>query len=290
MERPVPPPVPVLDPALPPDVARSLRDGPEALRAVRAGVRPPPPGPSPAIVLTVSLFLLLGLIFTGPWGMFAMGAALVCVGGAQALAADPRPRAARRRLRVAARHADRFVLPSDLDAEGRELMAKAQAAVGEVLGSGINRDRLLDDLDNAVTLPAELWNLGLRLAELGRARAEHERIVPKDLPSDIAEIFEPYDQALGLARRALAARVAALEAYAREVRRADAVYRAYRQLGVLRERTGEYQRLVAENTVDPPSAVPIGRLGEQAEDVERVFRRSIDEARKAGGHLLSLTA
>ncbi|MEO3812689.1 hypothetical protein ABGB17_27120 [Sphaerisporangium sp. B11E5] len=290
MERAVPPPVPVLAPALPPDVARVLRDGPEALRLARSGVRPPPPGPSPAILMIVSLFLLLGLIFTGPWGMFAMGAALVCVGGVQALAADPGARAARRRLRVAARHADRFVLPSDLDAGGRELLARAQAAVGEVLGSRINRDRLLDDIDNAVTLPAELWHLGVRLAELARAGAEHERIVPKDLPGDIAEVFEPYDRALDLARRALAARVEVLEAYAREVRRADAVYRAYRQLGVLRERTGEYQRLVAQSAVEQPAAAPIGRLGEQAGEIERVFRRSIDEARKAGGHLLSLTA
>jgi hypothetical protein len=159
-----------------------------------------------------------------------------------------------------------------------------------VLGSRVNRDRLLDDIDNAVTLPAELWHLSVRLAKLARTRAEHERIVPRDLPHDIAEVFEPYDQALDLARARLANRVAALEAYAGEVRRADAVYRAFRQLGVLRERTGEYQRLVAESAVDQPAAEPIGRLGERAEDVERIFRRSIDEARRAGGHLLSLTA
>ena len=70
------------------------------------------------------------------------------------------------------------------------------------------------------------------------------------------------------------------------MRRADAIYQAHRRLGVLRERTPEYERLLAETAEDRLAMPGIDRLSAQAKDVERVFRRSLDEARRAGGHLL----
>ncbi|WP_248964436.1 hypothetical protein [Sphaerisporangium perillae] len=280
----------VLDPALPPEIARILRTSPEALKAVRAGVTPPPPGPSPALIGTVAIFLLLALALTGPWGMVTLVAIVTGLGGAQALTGDPKVRDARRRLRVASRHAGRYILPEDLDQECRDLLARTQDAVDEVLNSQVDGAGLLDSIANSVMLPAEVWRLGVRLADLTRTRREHEEIVPRDLPADIAEVFTPYDEVFDRVRGSLAARVESLEEYAREVRRADAVYRAYRQLGVLRERTPDYERLLAE-TVEDRLAVPhIEGLNGQAQQVELVFRRSIDEARRAGTHLLSLTA
>ncbi|MCW2877952.1 MAG: hypothetical protein JWQ95_2052 [Sphaerisporangium sp.] len=285
-------PVPrlVLDPDLPPGVARILRTSPGTLQAVRAGVVPPPTGPRPVIVITVTFFLLVALMLAGPWGMFTLGAVVTGLGGLQALAGDPKERDARRRLRVAIEHADRFVLPGDLDAGCRDLLARAQNAVDDVLGSQVDGAGLLDAIDNSVTLPAEIWRLGVRLADLTRIRAQHDQIVPQDVPADIAEVFAPYDEVLDRARRSLAARVTTLEEYAREVRRADAVYRAYRQLGVLRERTPDYERLLAETAEDLLAIPHIDRLSGQAQEVERVFHSSIDEARRAGSHLLSLTA
>ncbi|MFC4586820.1 hypothetical protein [Sphaerisporangium corydalis] len=280
----------VLDPDLPASVAGTLRSSPAILRAVRAGAVPPPSGPTPGMVLVVTSFLLVALMVTGPWGMVAIGAVVAAFGGTQALAGDPKRRDARRRLRLAAAHAGRFILPEDLDAGCRELLARAQSAVAGVLGSQVNGAGLLDAIDNSVTLPAEVWRLAQRLADLTRTRAEHDRIVPRDVPDDIAGVFSPYDDALDRARRSLTSRVTTLEEYAREVRRADAVYRAYRQLGVLRERTPDYERLLAATAEDRLAVPHIDRLGLQAKDVERVFHASIDEARRAGGHLLSLAA
>ncbi|MFC7381201.1 hypothetical protein [Sphaerisporangium rhizosphaerae] len=280
----------VLDPALPAEVAATLRTSPDALHAVRAGAAPRPYAPNPALVCAVTVLLLLALALTGPWGMIALGAAVTGLGGAQALAGDPKLREARRRLRVAHRHAGRYVLPEDLDERCGELLARAQRAVAEVLESRVHRDGLLDAIANTVTLPSELWRLGVRLADLTRTRREHERIVPRDVPADIAGMFTPYDEVLERAHRSLAARVESLEDYAREVRRADAVYRAYRQLGVLRERIPDYERLLAE-TADDQTALPaVEGLSGQAHEVERVFRSSIEEARRAGTHLLLLSA
>lgn len=280
----------VLDPALPPDVARTLRDSLKELRAVRAGTVPPPAGPRPSVVIAIAIFLLVALLLTGPLGMVTLGAAVTGLTGVQSLAADPREREARRRLRLAAEHSAGFILPEDLDAACRGLLARAQLAVEVVLDSRVHREGLLDAIDNAVTLPAELWRIGVRLADLARTGAEHDRIVPRDVPPDVAGVFTPYDEALKLARRSLGARVATLERYAREVRRADAVYRAYRQLEVLRERTPDYERLLAATAEDRPAAPHVDRLSEQAADVERVFHRSLAEARRAGDHLLTLTA
>ncbi|MEV7968923.1 hypothetical protein AB0O34_23475 [Sphaerisporangium sp. NPDC088356] len=289
MDSRTPIPKLVLDPALPAGVARILRTSPGALRAVRAGAVPAPAGPSPAVVVTVTLFLLAALKLTGPWGMFTLGAVVTGLGGAHALAGDPKRRDARRRLRVAAEHAGRFILPEDLDEGCRELLARAQASVEDVLESEVHATGLLDSIDNVVTLPAEIWRLGERLADLTRTRAEHERIVPRDLPDDVAGVFTPYGDALDRVLRSLTARVATLEEYGREVRRADAVYRAHRQLEVLRERTPDYERLLAGTAEDRLAAPHIDGLSGQARDVERVFHRSLDEARRAGGHLLSRT-
>ncbi|MFC4535017.1 hypothetical protein [Sphaerisporangium dianthi] len=280
----------VLDPSLPAETARTLLGSPETLRAVRAGAAPRPLTPNPVLLCAVIFLLLLTLMLTGPWAMTMLGALVAGLYGLRALAADPKAREARRRLRVAHRHADRYVLPEDLDGSCRELLARAQRAVEEVLGSAVNGDGLLDTIANAVTLPSEVWRLGVRLADLTRTRREHERIVPQDVPADIAGVFTPYDEVLERAHRSLAARVESLEDYAREVRRADAVYRAYRQLGVLRERTPHYERLLAETAEDGPALPPIEGLSGQAHEVERVFRESIDEARRAGTHLLLLSA
>jgi hypothetical protein len=234
--------------------------------------------------------MLVALVLTGPWGMFTLGVVVTGLGGARVLAGDPKERDARRRLRVACEHAGRFILPEDLDAGCRELLGRAQNAVDDVLGSQVDDAGLLDSIDNSVTLPAEMWRLAVRLADLTGMRAEHEKIVPRDLPADVAEVFAPYDDVLDSARRSLTARVTTLEGYARQVRRADAVYRAYRQLGVLRERTPDYERLLAETAEDRLATPHIVRLSGQAQDVERVFRMSIDDARRAGSHLRSLTA
>ncbi|WP_424530304.1 hypothetical protein ACOZ38_11670 [Sphaerisporangium viridialbum] len=289
MDPRTPVPTLVLDPSLPPGVARTLRTSPGALQAVRAGAVPPSAGPSPAAVVAVTVSLIAAWVLTGPWGMFTLAAVATGLAGARALAADPERRDARRRLRVAAEHSARFILPEDLDEGCRDLLARAQAATGDVLESEVHAAGLLDSIDNAVTLPAEVWRLGERLADLTRTRAEHEKIVPRDLPDDVAAIFTPYDDALDRALRSLAARVATLEEYAREVRRADAVYRAHRRLEVLRERTPDYERLLAGTAEDRLAAPHIDGLGGQAREVERVFHRSLDEARRAGDHLISHT-
>ncbi|MDH2424386.1 hypothetical protein [Sphaerisporangium sp. TRM90804] len=280
----------VLDPWLPADIARVLRDSPEALQAVRAGRTPPASGPAPATLLGMTALLLFMLLLTGPWGMVTVGAVATGFRGVQLLAGDPREREARRRLRIASAHAGRFLLPDDFDAGCGALMARAQDAAATVLGSRVNHAGLLDAIDNAVTLPAELWRLGQRLAGLTRTRAEHDRIVPRDLPDDVAQAFTPYEEALGQVLRSLETRVAALEDYAGEVARADAVYLAYQRLGVLRERTPDYERLLAETAEDDPALSPVLRLTDQAREMELTFRATLTTARRAADHLRALTA
>jgi hypothetical protein len=213
--------------------------------------------------------------------------AIGMISGVRWMTKDPSERHARRRLRLALEHADRFVLSEDLDAECGAMLRRAQDAVDTVLSSQVHQAGLIDTIDNGVTLPEETWRIARRLAQLSAMRAEHRRIVPREPPSEVAGAFAPYSEALEAARRSLNTRVRALEDYAEQVRRSDGMYAAYRQLELLAERTPDYQRLVAESVQDAAALPQIERMSEQATQVKELFEQSIDGARRAGAHLVA---
>ena len=196
-------------------------------------------------------------------------------------------RKARRQLRVAIENADRYVLPEDLDHACQDLLRRTQDAVESVLASQVNQAGLIDTIDNRITLPEETWRIARQLARLSGMHAEHYRIVPQDLPGELAEAFRPYTAALNTALSSLTARVRALEDYAWRVHQADRVYQAYGRLEVLAERTPEYESLLAD-IVDDELAVPhIEQLSGRADQVRELFRQSIQDARLAAAHLLA---
>ncbi|WP_068925235.1 hypothetical protein [Planobispora rosea] len=276
----------VVDPALPGPISSVLRSAPETLRAVRMGDIPSARGPDPAKVFSTAAFLVLILALTGFAGMLTILVVILLFTGTRRLTADPEARRERRRMRTAIDHANRFVLPEDLDTDCGTLLRRAQDAADTVLTSRVNRAGLLDTIDNAVTLPDQIWQLATKLARLSAMRAEHRRIVPGVPPPEVAEAFAPYSTALETAARSLTRRVRALEDYAAQVRRADEVYHSYRQLEQLSERAPQYEELVAETAGDDLAVPHLRELTAQAQRIRDLFTESMEGARRAAGHLM----
>ncbi|SDR30991.1 hypothetical protein [Thermostaphylospora chromogena] len=302
----------MFDPLLPPEVALTLESSPVALRAARTHGKettrhpayPDRPGPErahlreaarkarkgggvdPFTVFATIAFLLIVAGLTNMSGLLMAAVAVGVVAAVRQGVLDGANRGARRRLRIAMEYGDRYVLPEDLDRNCRELLRRAQDATDSVLASQINREGLIDTIDNRVTLPEETWRIAQQLARLSAMTAEHQRIVPRDLPTEAESAFAPYTAALDAAFESLSSRVQALEEYAWQVHRADQIYRAFQQLEVLKKRTPEYERLLADILRDEPFTDQVEQMSDRAEQVRELFQRSIDRARQAGAHLL----
>ncbi|GLW07809.1 hypothetical protein Misp01_29390 [Microtetraspora sp. NBRC 13810] len=296
------------DPSLPDDVARLLRDSPDALRAARAQAAADGTGADPwgadaarraaawlrtgAGPRLFTIFVLIGCLvlvagLTNVGGLLLAMTTLGAIGTVRWVTTDAEGRRERRLLRAAAEHADRYVLPEDLDRVCLGLLRRAQDAADAVLAAQVTRAGLIDTIDNRVTLPEETWRIARQLARLSAMSAEHRSIVPPDVPPEVASAFTPYNAALEAAAASLTARVRTLEEYAWQVHRADQVYRAFRQLEVLAERTPDYERLVADLVRDELARPHIERLADQAEQVRELFQQSVDGAREAAAHLLT---
>ncbi|MBF8187431.1 hypothetical protein ITP53_17160 [Nonomuraea sp. K274] len=279
------PPRLVIDPTLPPEISVELRSSPHLLRMARSGTRLDTQN-NPALLFVLPGFLLL------LWSLSRVG--FLLVGGVTVglvalfrwMALDSSYRATKRRLRLAHAHADRYILPEDLDYPCQMLLRRAQNAVETILSSRVHRAGLIDTIDNQVTLPEEIWQIAQRLRRLSSMHAEHGRIIPRELPTGMEDAFKPYTRALDTAWTSLTQRVRHLEGYAKQVLKADKVYHAHRRLEALAAKTPEYQMLLADTLRDELAHERIKELADQAAHVRKLFEESIHEARQAAGELI----
>jgi hypothetical protein len=192
--------------------------------------------------------------------------------------------------RLARRRHGRYYLAEDFgtatlrDLVGHSLrrqMERAQAAVTTVLESEVNRAGLLDDVANAVTLPAQEWEIAQALAELTRL-ARQVRSVAGDTAASprVLEVLEPQKQALRLSAEALERRVVALERYAEHTRAADRAYREWRAVQELEELGDDMRELLVRTVRDDLAVAEIDGLADRARLQE--LQRVLGEARQAG--------
>ncbi|MEO3782335.1 hypothetical protein ABGB12_03330 [Actinocorallia sp. B10E7] len=186
--------------------------------------------------------------------------------------------------RLARRHYGRYVRVQDLDGPSEALLERARAAVRTVSRSRVNREGLLDDIRNTVTLPRQLWEAAHTLREVSVLAAHHRDADLSD--AEIRRLLAPQLQVLDLATRSALTRIEALERYAAQVRAAD---RALEQWEILRRvatHSDAYQELLARTVRDELAAVEIADLTEQARIIEHALRASVADARRAGLALL----
>lgn len=188
-----------------------------------------------------------------------------------------------RRARELQRRRDRYLTPDDLDGDAKALLVRVQTAVDAVRDSEVNREGLLDAVDNAVTLPRQEWEIAQVLARQSKLRAEQEEFAePAALP-EVEAALRPLRAKLDASVEAVTRRVAALERYADRTRAADEALRAQRYLETLAERAHEYDELLADTVRDDLALPAIERLTGQSDELVRTLRARLAEAAEAGG-------
>ncbi|WP_131740377.1 hypothetical protein [Actinomadura roseirufa] len=228
--------------------------------------------------LTVLAAGLLGSTLLGPLWLLGLGMLAVLVAlGTPSVSLDLR------RARELERRRDRYLTPDDLDARGRELLGRVQAAVDAVRDSEVNREGLLDTVDNAVTLPRQEWEIAQVLARQARLRLDEDDDEASGGLPEMAAALRPLRAKLDLSVAAVTRRVEALERYAESARAADEALRAHRRLEALAAKAHEYDELVADTVRDDLALPAIERLTGQGEALARTLRARLAEAAEAGG-------
>jgi hypothetical protein len=169
---------------------------------------------------------------------------------------------------------DELLADGGLDPRAAALIRRAQHAVRTVASAQICRDGLLDEPATIAALGAQQSEIADTLREQARLRAERSGLARPSPGSSAAELLEQHRQAAQAAEESIAARVAALERYADEVRQADAEYRDWRQHAAITELTGPHLDLLARTAADEHRIAELRAMTEQARSVRRALRES----------------
>lgn len=186
------------------------------------------------------------------------------------------------RVAAAARaHHRRYVVPGpDLDKEARRLWSRAAGAADLITGSRVVQEGLIDSIRVSAVLPHHLWDIAEKLALLSALRREHRGILSgmrTDDP-DIAVVLSPQRRTHDLAVADAERQTSLLEAFAGQVKEADAAVR----------REDAIRRLATLNDSHADLLARIGRPGEDdqitdltSRDARAVIERANEAVRSA---------
>jgi hypothetical protein len=228
--------------------------------------------------LALPLLCVLGITLGGSWGLTLIPLALIALAGRHL--SDDLRRARALRLRR-----DRYVTPEDFDEEGRTLLARMQGAIDTVQESEVNKEGLLDTVDNAVTLPRQEWEIAQVLARQAKLRGEQRAFLASGAAPEVEAALRPLREKLEESVRAVTRRIEALERYAERAKAADEAFRAQRHMDTLLARVPEYDELLADTIREDLALPAIERLTDQSDELVRSLRDRLTEAAEAGTEL-----
>jgi len=165
------------------------------------------------------------------------------------------------------------VADDGLDARAAALLRRAQDAVRAVAAADVCRDGLLDEPAITAALAAQQSEIADALREQGRLRAARSWLAEPTPGSPAAELLQQHRQAAQTAHQSIAARVAALERYAAEVRQADADYRDWRAHAAISELTGPHLDILARTAADEHRIAELSAMTDQARSVRRALEQ-----------------
>lgn len=128
-----------------------------------------------------------------------------------------------------------YLLSWNLDPQAHHLLARAQTAVDAVMTSAVHQAGLIDTIGNRVLLPTQEWEIANAVHGLSAMRARHPELAadtaggPAAAPAEGSESpasahSSPARAAYREAVETVTRRVGLLEAYAEQVKAADAAY------------------------------------------------------------------
>ncbi|WP_112242611.1 hypothetical protein [Kribbella monticola] len=171
----------------------------------------------------------------------------------------------------------KYLLPEDFDEEAGRVLGRAQRAVRTVLGATVTQRGLLDEMQNELVLPEQLWDIGQVLHEQSVLRARQRDIARGMATAELEAVLGPQRRALTRSADAIKRKVELLERYADRVRSADAALRAEAAL----EDGDRYIELLARTEPAGDTSVVQG-FADEAAALRDTLSRSIESARAAG--------
>jgi hypothetical protein len=182
-------------------------------------------------------------------------------------------------LRLSRRDSNRVIEPSSLDDSGRQLLRRAQLAIGAILDSEARTADLLERAAAQTALKRHEWEIASTLREITALRAESGTSLPGASPGPVTDaVLESHRRALALAQQATTARVCALERYAAQVRVTDAARLDWQSALKIAGLNDRYLDLLARTAADDQAIAEITTLTEQASAADEAFRESLDRA------------
>lgn len=233
------------------------------------------------LALCVSLVLHA---LTGLSSWVAVACAVACGVGAGAAAFSFGPGRSGSTVPALAPGRSELVRIAELDGLSRELLARVQQAIDQVLSSTVYHRNLLDQSAGDAVLRRHEWETAAAVREITSLRAALDAS-PVEGPKTAA-VLESQRRALAIAQDHMAARVGAIEKYAAQVKAADAALRdckgAIRAAGL----NARYLDLVARTAADEHAIEEMTGLTEQAAAAAQAFQDSLRLADQAGAALV----
>jgi hypothetical protein len=175
---------------------------------------------------------------------------------------------------VAARaYHGRYLTGADFDARSRVLLRRAQDAVDVVTSAAVYQAGFLDAPAATAALADQEWDIAVALREQARLRAQRAEQSIRNAGTVTAALLKRHSQAAQLADSSVAARVAALERYAAQVREADTAYRDWQQAAALAELNDRHLDLLARTAADEHGIAEIESMSQQARAVYLALRQ-----------------
>jgi hypothetical protein len=182
----------------------------------------------------------------------------------------------------------KVIFPESLDETCRALLGRAQAAIGTILASDVRAAGLLGNPVHDRLLREHEWEIAGQLREITDFRSLHAASTPgRPAGPMTADVLSAQQRAIGLAQEAIAARVAGLEHYARQIAAADDAERDWQQAVRLSEFNDKYLDLVARTASDETAAGEIAGLSGQLAAAAKARHDRLHEADLAA-HVLAL--
>jgi len=182
-------------------------------------------------------------------------------------------------LQLSRRDSSRVIEPSSLDDSGRQLLRRAQQAIGAILSSEACTVDLLDRAATQTALKRHEWEIASTLREITALRAESGTSLPGASPGPMTEaVLASHRRALALAQQATTARVCALERYAEQVRVTDAARLDWQSALKIAGLNDRYLDLLARTAADDQAIAEITTLTEQASAADEALRESLHRA------------
>ncbi len=179
------------------------------------------------------------------------------------------------------RDRDQVVLPSALDRMSRELLIRAQVAIGDALDPVPDGDPVTDgamespDVLAESTLRWHEWQIAIALRDITDLRAEYEHNAAASTGPLTSSVLGPQHRALQLAQDAIESRVTAVERYAAQVCAARAALRDLHNALRISNLNDSYLDLVARTAADEHAVTEISGLTDQATAAAQAVRDSM---------------